>query len=825
MIASFAAYRLQPPAEGGSGMMLRILLTVLFMAVHSSLPAGYHWTNVGMGGGGGQFTPGSSPLDTNFMIVSCDMGGVYRSTTGGLTWELIDWHQLHSTAYSCGPVFSPSDPSTVYGFGTGENNSPNLMKSTDQGATWNPVTTTPPWEDNTITALLIAMDNDALMFAGTNSASFFSIDTGTTWTTCSPVAGKSLGFFAMKSSADGQFWCTATDEAVYISFDGGALWTSSVSGLPQGGLKSFSGGTTGEGTCVLYCVTAETDDAYRSLDRGTTWTRCMGTGIDDGSPLLSVVCPVNSGSIVYVNNDDDYAIFKSSDTGITWTQVYAPSLSDGNVEAGWLTYEWGPGWGGPLNLGFSVNSHYPAAVMGTNYGETILTRDGGTSWQQVYSSFVDDGSPAKGKRWTSRGLEVTTVWHYYIDHSDPKKHYICYTDIGCGRSEDGGATWTFGAKGSPWQNTFYEMAFDSSQSGTIFAAAAGQHDIPYWTQSDGPKAAGGVVKSTDFGKTWTSVSSGLPDASQKIPARSIVMDQADKCLYVSMFGNGVYRSTDNGASWIKKSTGLAVGDNRHVCGLMLHGNKSLFCLISARRIGSRDFPDGGGLFKSTDKGESWTNIATKVEENNPLFYPTGFCVHPTDPAVIYLAAINTQGHAQGGLYRTVDGGVSWSRITFPVKDQWETTAGLGVSLDPKNPGHIFFATESFGVLESSDTGKTWTEVAGLPFQTIILTEFDYSAGSVDPVLNICTYGGGVWRRTPDNAGVREYSRHTLQKGCRQPRSIVSLGDGYGSRGVQADHEMVFDAKGRKVSVPQVPNGSKTIRNCGRAAGVVFPEPE
>jgi hypothetical protein len=306
-----------------------------------------------------------------------------------------------------------------------------------------------------------------------------------------------------------------------------------------------------------------------------------------------------------------------------------------------------------------------------------------------------------------------------------------------------------------------------------------------------------VVKSDDFGKTWTSVSTGLPDATLKIPSRSIIMDQSDKSLYVAMYGDGVYRSTDNGSMWVKKSTGLFIGSNKHVCSIKQHKDKSLFCMISARRIGGSGFPDAGGLFKSIDKGETWTNISQKVEGNNPLYYPTAFAVHPENPSIIYMTAINTQGHAQGGLYRTVDGGAAWTRCAFPLKDEWGTTAGLGVSLDPKDPAHIFFATESFGVLETSDTGKTWKELAGLPFQTNILTEFDYSSGNKESVLHVCTFGGGVWTRQPGSAGIRDTKPDNSYMTKKKPRAILLCGRcNSTSRVLNQGQGTLIDARGR-----------------------------
>ena len=67
---------------------------------------------------------------------------------------------------------------------------------------------------------------------------------------------------------------------------------------------------------------------------------------------------------------------------------------------------------------------------------------------------------AGGQAWLCNGLVVTTTWNYYIDPHEPTRHYICYTDIGFARSEDRGKSWLYATAGSPWKNTFYDLAFD-----------------------------------------------------------------------------------------------------------------------------------------------------------------------------------------------------------------------------------------------------------------------------------------------------------------------------------------------------------------------------
>ncbi|OGF50851.1 MAG: hypothetical protein A2231_12670 [Candidatus Firestonebacteria bacterium RIFOXYA2_FULL_40_8] len=316
--------------------------------------------------------------------------------------------------------------------------------------------------------------------------------------------------------------------------------------------------------------------------------------------------------------------------------------------------------------------------------------------------------------------------NYFIDPSDPNKHYICYNDLGFARSDDAGVSWTLSRTGSPWQNTFYQIAFDPDTPGTIYAAASNKHDLPFtpYLDSDLP---GGVVKSVDYGKTWVSASTGLPTTSN-LPATSIIIDPSDKALYVTLYGDGVYKSTDRAATWNKKSTGLAVGNNKHCFSIKIHGDGTLFCTITGRRVGGLT-PDSGGLFKSTNKGDTWTNItASKL-----LYYQMEFDVHPANSKIIYLGAY---GHGEGGIYKTTDGGVAWTKLTLPIAD----VLGFSPVIDPMTPSTVYFTTQE-GTFLSYDNGSTWNILTGIPFKSTTRMYFDYLKNAV----YFTTYGGGIFK--------------------------------------------------------------------------------
>ena len=713
--------------------MFRLIIAVLFLMSVPMYFRSSEWTNLGIGGGGAQFTPAISPIDHNLMLVSCDMSGVYRTTDGGASWQMLDWRQINSGVI-CYPVFHPADVNTVYAYGQGKTGNA-LLISKDKGITWNNLVPSPLWGASGIIAIYIDRGNPNLMFVGTAKNAYRSTNGGADWNTCDTISGSVLGFHADQSSPSGNRVCFAATSSggVYRSDDNGSTWTQKNSGLPAAGVLSFAGGSTSNSICI-YCVSSSNNDVYKSTDKGGNWTSAMGTGLDNSYEYIRVVAADNNPDVIYINNKKNVEIYRSSDKGGNWKEILFSSIKKGNAVVGWLEYAWSwglyIGWGGPLVLGFNIDPADSNRVMGTNNGETMLTTDGGTTWKQLYTKYADTGAPAKEKKWSSIGMEVTTTWNYYIDPSGKNRHYIAYTDTGFARSEDEGKSWIYSREGSPWGN-FYEIAFDADKPGTIYAAAAGQHDIPHWMQIS-KSGAGGVVKSTDYGATWTPVYKGAS-------ATSIIRDPSDKALYVVCYGDGVYKSTDSGKSWIRKSAGLEVNNNKHVYSIKQHKDGTLFCLITANKVSGK-FPDGGGLFRSNDKGETWTNISAKAAGDGPLYYPMEFDIHPTDSKCLYIGARNATGwEAQGGVYKTADGGNSWTKLPMPIKNP----GVFAPIVEPQNPSTVYFTTEDAGIYVSNDSGSSWSEVTGIPAKTSHRITFDYKGKA----MYVTTFGGGVWKRS------------------------------------------------------------------------------
>ena len=343
------------------------------------------------------------------------------------------------------------------------------------------------------------------------------------------------------------------------------------------------------------------------------------------------------------------------------------------------------------------------------------------------------------------GLVVTTTWNYYIDPFEKNRHYIAYTDIGFSYSLDAGKSWIWWGKKkrAPWHNTCYELAFDPEIKGKIWGAFSKVHDIPNSNiisgrhKSSGP---GGVCLSEDFGESWKVSNKGMPLA----PCTSIIIDPGSKknnrTLYAGMFGQGVFKSTDDGKSWTKKNKGLGAADNMRVFRVQLHKDGTLFALITAKKKGEKYEESGVGLYRSKDGAENWE----KVNKSLPLSWPKDFALDPGDSKIVYISAcdirVNRKRVEQGGLYRTTDGGETWKFITKKGPEHF------GAFLHPKNKGWIYITlTEGApgaGLWLSRDNGKSFKPFEKLPFKNIQRVVFDTSD---EKIIYVTTFGGSVWK--------------------------------------------------------------------------------
>ena len=736
-------------------MIKKTLLLIGVLSLPQALWA-QTWTTVGMGGGGAQYAPAISPLNSNLRFVGCDMSGWYRSADGGNTWNMLDFYQI-STAVDygfnngvmCPMAFSPTSAITVYGFGAQQDtqlNSPNLLVSGDGGQTWTvvPGANPGPWPTwgNTggrITQIYIDRGDANFILIGTDNGVWRSTNGGTSFTATTGTSGYVSGFMVDQSSTVGNRACyVGTSAGVFKSINEGSTWTAANTGLPTANVLGFAGASTGTvGATKMFVVEASTNQVYTSTN-ASSWTLSLPSSTNASA---MVACADNDITIAYVTNTGNRNIYQTINGGTSWSLVFNDNSPIANLFDGWIDFDLSfSGWGSPVD-GLGVNSADSSQVMFSDLGETFKSDTAGVSWTEAYSNFAGSPAPSQGQSWSSRGLEVTSVFQYAFDPNNANYNYICASDIGFCWSGDSGATWhntarrNDGSFSSAWTETFYHVAFNST-AGTVFAAVSSLHDLDH-SNPIGKAGTGGVIKSTNYGGTWTTSSSGLPSA----PDTSIVYDPVSQVFYTALWGQGVYKSINNCASWTACATQPFIGTNQDVYSLKMVGS-SLYCLLSAQK----SYTNQGGLFVSANGGGTWTNIATNVNGNVP-YYPTEFDVNPSNPATIFLAAQDART-STGGCYRTTNGGTSWTKMAIPVTlygTAGYTPYGWAPSIDPSNPTTVYYGTENQGFFESTDDGNTWARVTTLPFSSIQHVTFGNNATYVG------TFGGGVWKLANNSA--------------------------------------------------------------------------
>jgi len=763
--------------------IVRAILAGLWAAVLavSAARAEEVWQPVGLGGSGGMFAMAVSPVDPQRMMVNCDMSGAYVTHDGGRTWRMIH-HKMLGGNTRCSPVYHPTIVNCIYAVG-GSNE---LRVSNDAGVTWRPVLAgKAPWTGQIDFLSMLATWPDSLLL-GVDGQAYLILRAGgisaPPGLICPPerlegVKGKMAGASLLSHGndlAERAYVVIATSEGIFRSPDLLKHGTNRAkgyapygSGLPKGTITSFSGGAKGAVRRLYATVECSlvdgklTGGVYASEDGGGTWQSCMHGGLNlethrsspfaqgdipqyrfiattDKDPLRVYV--YSTGTSYYPPNHS--TVYRSDDGGKTWAAVLFsdPRFAEKtryNVADDYVTRKWGQREQCPPRS-MVLSGGDPDVLAMCTSAWLLRTDDGGKSWRSCMTGPASDGD-AGGQAWACNGLVVTTTWNYYIDPHQPRRHYICYTDIGFARSLDAGQTWIWQALSLPWHNTVYELAFDPAVPGRIWGAMSNQHDIPNNNAIGGNHRTimqGGVAVSDDYGISWKKLA--LPEA----PALSVVLDPSSppdrRVLYASLFEKGVYKSSDGSKTWAPASRGLGHPKNMRCCKLQRCEDGTLLVLVTGMMVGRQYTTDGVGLYRSTDAAASWTKITGPLD----LRWPKDFTAKPGDPNTILLSVAGIHGRPEdGGLYRTTDGGQTWTLLAQKGREHF------GAFYHPRHPGWIYMTlTEDApeaGLYLSRDDGATWTPfTTTLPFRNIQRVAFD--PAHPDQII-LTTFGSSILR--------------------------------------------------------------------------------
>ncbi len=292
--------------------------------------------------------------------------------------------------------------------------------------------------------------------------------------------------------------------------------------------------------------------------------------------------------------------------------------------------------------------------------------------------------------------------------SQPNVFYIAQVNGGVWKTTDYGRTWT--------------PIFDGQPTGSVGAIAVAPSDpsVIYVGSGEGLQrpdlsVGDGIYKSTDGGATWQHL--GLREG-QQIP-RIVVDPRNPNRLFVAVLGHpyganaerGIFRSTDGGQSFQK-----VLYKDENTGGSDVELDPSDPNIVYASLWESRQGPwensqwsgPGGGLFKSTDGGNTWRLLTQGLP---PGVVQVNLAVAPSRPQRLYASV--AYAHATG-IYRSDDGGETWTQATTDPRPATRIGGGdLAVlRADPKNPDIVYSA--STVAWKSVDAGQTWTGIRGAP---------------------------------------------------------------------------------------------------------------
>jgi photosystem II stability/assembly factor-like uncharacterized protein len=707
-----------------------ILVLAAGLALTASAAAEDRWRIIGPGGGGALFHPTVSPHDPRTALVACDMTGNYITTDGGGRWRNFN---LGTAAQFF--VFDPNDPRVIYAKAGA------LFRSADGGSTWarflpSTVARVTMGDDHAsltlhggseprgdVGAMAVDSADSRVLYLAIGAALWTSADGGATWRKSAdlPAPGRRIWIDPRSSKADRSLYVAGPD-AIYRRQAG--AWRT---GASPGAFTDITG------TPPHFYATS-TGRILVSDDGGTSWRTSFLPGF--GGRATAIAASPRQPDVAYVSYSDLRApirttrgVAKTVDGGRRWTPIWR------NVRDAWLTERFDAGWvGNPLGLAVAPGT--PDVVYATDYGRTLRTLDGGTSWEAVYSTRTPDGA------WKTTGLDVTTSYGVHFDPFDPRHMFIGYTDIGLFASDDGGASWYSATRrGVPdsWVNTTYWMEFDPTVRGRMWAAMSAVHDLPrpkMWRGRSTETYDGGFLRSDDGGRTWRVQSTGMPPTA----ATHILRDPGG-ALYVTGFGRGVFKSTDGGERWALKNAGIE-GERPFAWRLARDPRGTLY-LVVARRSDDGSFANAGdgALYRSTDGAERWTRVPLPRGVNGP----SGLAIDPREPGRLYLAAwarSTAQGAEDGGVYLSTDAGTTWRRVLAQDQHVYDVTVSA------HDPRVLYAAGFEASAWRSTDRGETWTRIPGFDFKWAHRVIVDPR----DPArIFVTTFGGSVWygRVDPD----------------------------------------------------------------------------
>jgi len=459
-----------------------------------------------------------------------------------------------------------------------------------------------------------------------------------------------------------------------------------------------------------------------SMDYGVTnWTK-KETGILANDLPFFVGMATNDINIAYLAGNDGTTQFpevlKTSNAGTSWTHVFN-TANNQNIRTGYCGAGGDLGWSwDQYAFGFTVCPSDSNIAVLTGEGFTHVTTNGGLTWEDAYVPRTDlnaaNANTPAGKYYHPNGLEVTSQWD--LMWADSLDVFSGCTDITALRSKDGGNSWSFNYSGIGY-NSVYKFQKNPS-NGVIYAATSSIHDMyesTHLTDANDDHGSGEVEFSTDGGATFSTMH------NFNSPVIWIALDPTNPDrMYAAVVNHsggqgGIWVSNNiqnnAGATWTQCTAPART--QGHPFNIRVLNDGTVVASYSARINTSGKFTDSSGVFISTDQGTTWTDRS----DAGMKYWTMDVVIDPWDATqnTWYCGVFDNWGgpnNTLGGLYRTTNRGVSWTQI-----DTLEQV--YSITFDPVHQGEAYITTQQYGLYYSSNiesANPTLTNLSQYPFR-------------------------------------------------------------------------------------------------------------
>jgi photosystem II stability/assembly factor-like uncharacterized protein len=570
-------------------------------------------------------------------------------------------------------------------------------------------------EGGVVLRLVFSPDDPNIVLAcGFYGALYYSEDGGQTWTRTADAGVLGSTYSAAFDPATPSVAYAGASGGVARSTDSGKTWSSASSGLPQSRVPCLVVDAAHPGT-VLACTIS---GIFRTTDSGASWVP-FGTGLPSGKEIDALsVDPGNSQTLLAATSYD--TVFRSTDGGATWAHVAglpaSPSIDQvafdpttaGRAFAGaskvYRSTDHGASWNAVSDSSFlgtvSQFAFLPGTILAATNDALEKSTNGGISWTTLHNGIPPGETFFNGVS-VSPGASPVVLAGVEAN--------------GVLRSIDGGASWTVAKSGIVGNVAPLSVAFDPTNperavagldfSGSVRTADGGRSwtwipDLGFTVRAvvAVPGAAGrfvagsfGAYRSTDGGVTWHAGSPQIPDTVYSLA----VSTSGTHPVFAGTANAGIWRSTDAGGSWHSSSPGLTSATVT-----ALGAGPTPASIVYAGLV-------GGSIWKSTDSGVSWHPAGAS---------PDSAAVRSLTPDPNHVNVLFA-GTDQG-LYRSTDGGASWTNLESAVGSSQE--AVFGIAMPANLPDTVFATVYGSGVYVSRDGGDTW-EPLDANFQRFLYT--------------------------------------------------------------------------------------------------------